>query len=118
MESITLGQIASAVALLAGLITGASIIVQSLKRFLQNTLSEKFNAIDVRLDELRDAAEQNKMEQCKDFLVTFLNDVASGQRIDDSAVQRFWERYDYYVAHGGNSYIREKVKTLKERGLL
>lgn len=118
MENITLGQIASWVALLGGLITGATIIMQNLKKWIEKALNEKFNAIDVRLDELRDAAEQNKMEQCKDFLVTFLNDVASGQRIDDSAVQRFWERYDYYVAHGGNSYIREKVKSLKERGLL
>lgn len=118
MESITLGQIASAIALLGGLITGASLIVKNLKKWLEAALTEKFNGIDTRLDDLGDSISEMKQASCMDYLVSYLNDVSNGQVMDEVAQKRFWEQYDYYTTHGGNSYIREKVNKLKERGLL
>lgn len=118
MEQITLGQLAGAVALLGGLITGATIIMQNLKKWIEKALNEKFNGIDLRLDQLTEAVEDERLESCKDFLVTTLNMISSGQRVDESVMPRFWERYDYYTGHGGNSYIRERVNQLKEKGLL
>ena len=118
MEQITLGQLAGAVALLGGLITGATIIMQNLKKWIEKALNEKFNGIDLRLDQLTEAVEDERLESCKDFLVTMLNVISSGQRVDESVMPRFWERYDYYTGHGGNSYIRERVNQLKEKGLL
>lgn len=118
MESITLGQIASAVALLAGLITGGGIIIRQFKKALDNALTEKFNAVDVRLDDLSDGMAEMQKEACMNYIVTFLNDVSNGQKMDEVAIKRFWEQYDFYTMHGGNSYIREKVNKLKDRGLL
>ena len=118
MESITLGQIASAVALLAGLITGGGIIIRQFKKALDTALNEKFNAVDVRLDDLSDGMAEMQKEACMNYLVTFLNDVSNGQKMDEVAYKRFWEQYDFYTMHGGNSYIREKVNKLKDRGLL
>ena len=118
MEQITLGQIAMAVTMIAGLITGGTIIFKSLKKMLDSILNEKFNAIDMRLDELNAALEDRKKNACMNYLVVYLNDVANGQAKDEVAVKRFWELYDYYTMHGGNSYIREKVNKLKEKNLL
>ena len=118
METITLGQIASAIALLAGLITGGGIIIRQVKKALDNALTEKFNAVDVRLDDLSDSLSELQKEACMNYLVTFLNDVSNGQKMDEVAYKRFWEQYDFYTMHGGNSYIREKVNKLKDRGLL
>ncbi|MBR2777124.1 MAG: hypothetical protein IKD75_08515 [Prevotella sp.] len=118
MEQITLGQLAGAVALLGGLITGATIIMQNLKKWIEKALNEKFNGIDLRLDQLTEAVEDERLESCKDFLVTTLNEISTGQHVDESVMPRFWERYDYYTGHGGNSYIRERVNQLKEKGLL
>lgn len=115
---ITIGQIASAVALLAGLITGATIIAQNLKKWLEQALTEKFNAIDLRLDTLAERIDDVVMDNCKNFLVSTIGDLESGRMIDSVEMQRFYEQYDYYTMHGGNSYIREKVSKLKERGLL
>lgn len=118
MESITVGQIASAIALLAGLITGGGIIIKQVRKALENALTEKFNAVDVRLDDLNDSLDVMKKDACMNYLVAYLNDVANGQQMDEVATKRFWELYDYYTMHGGNSYIREKVNKLKARGLL
>lgn len=118
MESITLGQIASAVALLAGLVTGGGIIIKQFKNALDTALNEKFNAVDVRLDDLSDGMAEMQKEACMNYIVAFLNDVSNGQKMDEVAFNRFWEQYDFYTMHGGNSYIREKVNKLKDRGLL
>lgn len=118
MENITLGQIASWVAMIGGLITGGSLIVRNLKKWLTEALNEKFNGIDVRLDEMKDQIEDADMNSTKNFLVQCLADIESGKPMDDSLMQRFWEQYDHYKDNGGNSYIREKVHSLRERGKL
>ena len=104
MEGITLGQIASAIALLGGLISGATIIVRSLKNWLESTLTEKFNAIDLRLDELSSRLDDVSMEECKNFLVSAIVDIESGREIDSVELQRFWELFDFYteISHQTN----------------
>ena len=81
-------------------------------------LTEKFNVVDVRLDDLQNSVSSMKMSACMNFLVTYLQAVSNGQKMDDVTTQRFYELYDYYTSHGGNSYIREKVRKLKEGGKL
>lgn len=117
MEQITLGQIASGIALLGGLITGATLILTNLKKWLTAALNEKFNAIDLRLDEMTESMDAISMDNCKNFLVQCIADFEHGTQ-DPVELSRFWEVYDYYTNHGGNSYIRERVDQLKERGLL
>ena len=118
METITLGQIAGGVALVSGLITGITLLIRNFKKWIAATLTEKFNAIDVRLDELGGRIDELSMDNAKNFLVTTIGNIESGRNIDNTELQRFWETYDFYIMHGGNSYIREKVHKLKERELL
>lgn len=118
METITLGQIAGGVALVSGLITGITLLIRNLKKWIGETLTEKFNGIDARLDDLNDRLNDLSMDNAKNFLVTTIGNIESGRNIDNTELQRFWETFDFYTMHGGNSYIREKVNKLKERGLL
>ena len=85
---------------------------------MESTLTEKFNGIDLRLDELSSRLDDVSMDECKNFLVSAIGDIDSGREVDSVELQRFWELYDFYTMHGGNSYIREKVNKLKERELL
>lgn len=119
METITLGQIAAAVALIAGLITGASIILGNLKKWLMATLTEKFGAIEKRFDDLTERIDEVDINSTKNFLVRFLADAERhGGEVDPIALERFYEQYDHYLKSGGNSYIREKVNKLKQEGKL
>ena len=118
MENITIGQIASWIALLGGIITGGTLILKNLKKWMEQALNEKFNGIDYRLDEMKEQIENADLNSTKNFLVRTLSDIEKDVLVDDSVMQRFWEQYDHYKDNGGNSYIREKVQSLRERGKL
>ncbi len=115
MEHITLGQIAAGIALIGGIITGVTLMSRSIKNWVEALLNDKFNAIDLRLDTLTERVEEVSMDNAKNYITTCLQELEMGQSIE---YQRFWEVFDYYTQHGGNSYIREHVNTLKERGIL
>lgn len=119
METITLGQIAGAVALLAGLITGGGVIIRQVRKALDDALSEKFNGVNQRLDELaNDIKEVNKFA-IKSYLMQELRAIEEGAHLGEMEMSYFKDQYHYYrdVLHE-NSYIREKYESLKERGLL
>lgn len=119
MESITLGQIASAIALLAGLITGGTVIVKQIKKALGDMLTEKFNAVNDRLDKLEsDINEVNKFA-VKSYLMQELRAIEDGAHLGEMEMSYFKDQYHYYrdVLHE-NSYIREKYEKLKQEGLL
>lgn len=119
MESITLGQIASAIALLAGLITGGGIIVKQVRKALDDALTEKFNAVNDRLDKLEsDINEVNKFA-VKSYLMQELRAIEDGAHLGEMEMSYFKDQYHYYrdVLHE-NSYIREKYEKLKQEGLL
>lgn len=119
MESITLGQIASAVALLAGLVTGGGIIIRQVKKALDDALTEKFNAVNARLDKLEsDINDVNKFA-VKSYLLQELRAIEDGAHLGEMEMAYFKDQYHYYrdVLHE-NSYIREKYEKLKQEGLL
>ena len=119
MEGITLGQIASAIALLAGLITGGGIIVKQVRKAVEDMLTEKFNAVNDRLDKLEsDINEVNKFA-VKSYLMQELRAIEDGAHLGEMEMSYFKDQYHYYrdVLHE-NSYIREKYEKLKQEGLL
>lgn len=125
MEQITIGQIAIAVAFLAALITGGVKIKDSVKKWLTAILSEKFDAQKKATDEIKQSVEDLKgqldkvdLENCKNYLVTYLAEAERGMQKDPIESQRFWEEYQHYCDKGGNSYIKEKVNKLKGKGLI
>lgn len=58
------------------------------------------------------------MQACKNYLVSFLSDVEKNHPIDETERERFWEQYQHYTEHGGNSYIKRKVEHLQSEGKL
>ena len=58
------------------------------------------------------------MENCKNYLVTFLAACERGQAHDEIELERFHEQLSHYQAIGGNSYIKDKVMKLQNAGKL
>lgn len=125
MEQITLGQIGIAVGFLVALIAGVNTLKKSIKEWLNSALKEnfdrvdkRFDGLDKRLDGLDKRLDSVDIENCKNYLVTFLAEAQRGEIKDETELQRFWEEYEHYQKLGGNSYIRNKVEELKGRKLL
>ena len=125
MENITLGQIAVIVAFLAALITGGVKIKDAVKKWLTTVLKENFDQQKKETDEIKKTVEDIKaqlatvdLENCKNYLVTFLAEVERGEIKDEIEIQRFYEEYSHYTDKGGNSYVKEKFAKLKQKGYL
>lgn len=119
MEQITLGQIASAVALIAGLITGGTVLAKKLKEWLTGLLTEKFNGVDLRLDDVQNQLIENRKANLRAFLIQEMRALERGEKFDAVEMSYFKDEYDVYRnEYHENSYIHDKFESLKERGLL
>lgn len=125
MENITVGQIAVGIAFLAALITGGVKIKDAVKKWLENLLKEKFDAasketkaLAAKIDSIEKQLANVDLENCKNYLVTFISEVKRGEVKDEIEKQRFWEEYKHYTDKGGNSYIRHDVEELGKKGLI
>lgn len=129
MENITVGQIAVGVAFIVALLSGIAALKKSIKQGIEAALKDKFDSIEKSQKEKFESLEKSQteilkrldnvdLENCKNYLVTFLSEAARGEKKDETEIQRFWEEYEHYVSKGGNSYIRHKVEELKGRGIL
>ena len=118
MESITIGQIAAGLALVLAIIAGIQNLKKNMKGWLSAALKEQFDTLDKTQKEILKRLDSVDMENCKNFLVTFVSEVGRGEMKDETELQRFWEEYEHYLKLGGNSYIRNKVEELKGRKLL
>ena len=125
METWTLGQMAASLALIVAVIAGVQNLKKNIKTWIEEALKTRFDSIDKqnekileKIDEVDKRLDKVDMENCKNYLVTFLAEVRRGEGKDATEFQRFWEEYDHYTSKGGNSYIREDVEDLKKRGLL
>lgn len=118
MENITLGQVAVGVAFVVALIGGYTSLKKLMTEGIEKILKDKFDGIEKTQKEILKRLDTVDIENCKNYLVTFLAEVSRGERKDDTEVMRFWEEYQHYQSKGGNSYIHRKVDELKERKLL
>lgn len=123
METITIGQTALAITFVVGLITGISFLHKKLKEGMVVLLKDEFKALDAKFTEIDKQLKKLEtridgvdMESCKNFLVSKITHIEKGDPLGDVEQERFWEQYDYYTKHQGNSYIRHKVEQLKEDG--
>lgn len=129
MENITLGQIAAAIGII-GIIYGGykglnKTITETITKVVKDLLApitksiddldKKLNAVDMEISKKLKSVD---METCKNFLVRCLADVERGDQMTEIEKERFWEQYEYYIDHGGNTYIKNKVEKLKEQGRL
>ena len=118
MDQITLGQIGLTITFFAGIISAGGILYSWIKKRLDKLFEKQLEAFDLRIKTLEDRVEAVDMENCKNYLVSFLSDIDKGKHPDEIEMERFYEQYSHYESHGGNSYIKHKVEKLKKDGKL
>ena len=118
MEGITLGEIGSAIAFIAGILAGLSAIVAYFSKRLNKMLSDALIPTNAKIDKLTSSLLDVDVSNCKNYLVQIIAKLDAGQKIDQVSLERFWENYDHYTQLGGNSYIHESVERLKKEGKL
>lgn len=87
------------------------------KEWMNDALKDRFDAVDSNLKQLSTRIDNVDLAACKNYLVTCLSKVDKGP-LDEIELERFWEEYEHYVDHGGNSYIKSKVEKLQQEGKL
>ena len=118
MEGITIGQIAVAVALLAGLVSGAGILGKAVNKGLKKSIRSELEPLEKKVDDLSSRIGEVDLQGTKNFLVSFLSDLETGQDPTEIELARFWEEWQHYEKIGGNSYIKRKVEQLEHDGKL
>lgn len=118
MELITVSQIAAGLALIVGLVKGIEYLMQKISAAATKWLLAGLEPTNQKIDELKANIGEVDMSTSKNFLVRFLADVEQGKPIDEIEKERFYETYEHYTKLGGNSYIHDKVESLKKVGKL
>lgn len=118
LEAITLGDVASLVTVLVGLIGGTGFLYKKLKKWLLLLFEKQMEEIKSEIKELANKVEKSDMENCKNFLVGCLADLERGTQMSDMEIQRFYEEYQHYIDNDGNSYIKREVEKLQKEGKL
>ncbi len=113
MEQITLGQLEAWALFILGLGSAAAGIIAGVKKALKALFKEQMETIDKRLDQQEAQIKKIDLENCKNFLVSYLDKIENNGTTGEIETQRFWEEYEHYIQGGGNSYIRQKVEKLK-----
>lgn len=118
MEQITLGNIAAWLGFLAALGGSVTTIVLFIKKALKALLRDQIAEIKTENQSIKTEIRSVDLENCKNYLVTFLAGAERGKPHDEIELERFHEQYEHYTKIGGNSYIRAKVDKLKAAGKL
>lgn len=129
MEQITIGQIFSIFAVLAGAIGSIGIVIGAVVKFWKwvnkkemNPILEEIKKVNENVDNVRDDMTKKmdeaykqmnekidslEINQCKDVIVDFISDVKSGKNVS-SKEERAYEAYDKYTnVYHQNSYIHK-----------
>lgn len=107
MEQITLGDIATWAAFIVALGGSVAAIIKGVGK-----------AVEKLLEPVKKQIRDVDLENCKNYLVTFLAAVERGQEHDEIELERFHEQLSHYQSIGGNSYIKAKVDKLMKEGKL
>ncbi len=125
MDGITIGQIGEWALWLVSVGGAVVAIYKFSNSTLQKSVSKALEPTNTKIDELNRKVDQleakhdeNEMSRIKDFLVEFLARIERNEPVDEEELERFWENYDFYKKHGGNSYIHSKMEKLKAEGKL
>lgn len=91
-------EIGNTIIFIGSLLTAVGIIVAAMKKALDKILQPVVKKID-KMDE----------QQCKVFLVDFMNDIEDGVEKDEVQFKLAHDIYDHYINDlKGNSYIHDK----------
>lgn len=118
IENVTLGEFAIFLAFLVTCITTVKTLRKHLRDTVEELLKDSFEKIEKSQADIMKRLNTVDLENCKNYLVTFLAELSRGEPKDETERQRFWEEYEHYTQNGGNSYIKNKVEEMKAKRLL
>jgi hypothetical protein len=129
INDITIGGFAAGLGTIVAIIGGFAFLYTKLKDVIEDVIkkmlkpiTESIDTLTGRIDTIESSIETGlevaAMESCKNYLVACLGELEKGGELSEAEKERFGEQYDYYLKHGGNSYIRGKAETYKTQGKL
>lgn len=118
MENITIGDVAVALAFLAGFFGSVTYLKKNVSDWVSAAVKKEMKPMQDDLLAMREESRSIDLENCKNYLVTYLANAEKGTWFDPIEQERFWEEYEHYQKCGGNSYIRQKVEKLKAENKL
>lgn len=104
--------------MLAGIVANSIFLYKNIGTLLDKVLENKTKKINDKIDTLGTKVDEVDMNATRNFLVRCLHDFENDREIDETEKERFWEQYDHYIKHGGNSYIKAKVEKFVKEGKL
>lgn len=111
--------IAATVAGLVAFIKGIEYLGGKISRAAMKWFEHGLEPVNRKLDGLDRKLTDVDLSACKNFLVRFLSDVEQGNPIDEVEKERFYETYQHYTDDlHQNTYIHDKVESLKKQGKL
>ena len=116
METITLDDLAKALAFIVGIGGSIVLIVKSVSKAIKALLKEQLDTIIKRMDKTDERLNRIDLENCKNFLVQTLSAADKGEKLTAEERMRLAEEYEHYTAAGGNSYIKDWHARLKADG--
>ena len=118
INDITIGNIAAGLGTIVAIIGGFAFLYTKLKEIIENVIKESIKPVTESINSLNSRIDKVDMQACKNFLVRCMSDLERGDDLGEVEKERFKEQYDYYINHGGNSYIKDKVEMYKSQGRL
>lgn len=118
MEQLTVGDVASFLALVAGVIGSLTVIMKFFAGRATKWLRRALKPLEDKVDGVGHQIKAESVERCKDFVVRTLADVENGEKVTKEELQRFYENYERYTQAGGNGYIKKQVEVLTKSGKL
>jgi hypothetical protein len=129
INDVTIGNFAARLGTIVAIIGGFAFLYAKLKEVIEDVIkkmlepiTESISTLTGRIDTIESSIETGlevaAMESCKNYLVACLGELEKGDELSEAEKERFGEQYDYYLKHGGNSYIRGKAETYKAQGKL
>ena len=99
----TLGIIASVIGSVIGFYFA---LKRSVKKSVEETIQNEVQPIKQDLEQIHKDIKDFSKQDCKNFLVKFLNDKHEGLPQNYACIQRAHEVKDKYKGYDGNSYIQ------------
>lgn len=118
MENFTIGEVAVALAFIVSFAGSVGYLKKNLADWVGAAVKKEIEPMQKEMAEMREESRSIDLENCKNFLVTYLAESERGAPHDPIEQERFWEEYEHYQKRGGNSYIQQKVDKLKAENKL
>jgi len=119
VSGLTLGEIATALAFIAGIITACTVIIKLAAKLFTKTLQNALKPTNEKLDKLGSDIEAVGLSDCKNFIVNCLEVIERGEELSEIAKERFEENYAKYRGHyKANGYIKARVEEYRKAGKL